>query len=91
MTDTIEWLETIGKTARLRHASTEELVQILEQADASIALKAAVKGGDGALLSAEYGYKIMRAVDDVHTPAREEEEDPDSNEVAFGLSAASAH
>lgn len=59
MADTIEWLETIGKNARLRHATAEELAQRLAQTDASDTLKAAVACGDRSLLSAELGHKLM--------------------------------
>jgi hypothetical protein len=67
MTDTIEWLETIGKSAKLRHAPAEELVHTLGQANASDALKAAVMHKDTALLSAEFGKKVMRSDDSTHT------------------------
>jgi enoyl-CoA hydratase/carnithine racemase len=80
MADTIEWLETIGKNANLRRASTDELTIILEQAEASEALKAAVKMGDGSLLSAEFGHKEMADENEIHTPAREE--DPEEDEGA---------
>jgi hypothetical protein len=67
MTDTIEWLETIGKSAKLRHAPAEELAHTLEQTDASDTLKAAVIQGDSALLSSEFGVKLMRTDDSSHT------------------------
>ncbi|WP_239537932.1 hypothetical protein [Dyella mobilis] len=76
VTDTIELLETIGKSAVLRHAPTEELMRELERADASDALKAAAKAGDGSLLGEEFGYKTMRVVDS-HAPCREEEDVPE--------------
>jgi len=80
MTDTIEWLETIGKNAKLRHARAEELADALEQAGASDALKAAVTQGDSALLSAEFGEKVMHSesththTHDPHHPHEKEEE-----------------
>jgi hypothetical protein len=55
MSDTIELLETIGKNASLRHASAQDLAQVLDQADASHALKAAAMHGDRTLLAAELG------------------------------------
>jgi hypothetical protein len=55
MTDTIDLLEAIGKDASLRHASTEELTIVLEQARASDALTAAVTQGDSTLLFEEFG------------------------------------
>lgn len=70
MADTIEWLETIGKSAKLRHASAEELAHTLEQASASEALQAAVTHKDSALLSAELGQKKMHTENSTHTHPR---------------------
>jgi hypothetical protein len=70
MADTIEWLETIGKSAKLRHASADDLAHTLEQVGASDALKAAVANGDSALLSAELGNKPMHTENDTHTHPR---------------------
>lgn len=70
MADTIEWLETIGKNAKLRHAPPAELAHALGQADASDALKAAVVHGDSALLSAEFGQKDMHSENSTHTHPR---------------------
>jgi hypothetical protein len=56
MLDAIEMLETIGSDASLRHASTEKLSDVLQQAQASDALKAAVKSGDSSRLSDELGF-----------------------------------
>jgi hypothetical protein len=80
MTDTIEWLETIGKNARLRHAPAEELVQTLEQADASDALKAAVIYQDRTRLAAELGDRLMRS--DESSNALPYSEEPDEDEDA---------
>ena len=55
MTDTIDLLEAIGADATLRHASTEELTIVLERAQASDALTAAVAAGDSTLLFEEFG------------------------------------
>lgn len=74
MSDTIELLNAIGQDASLRHASTEDLVSALEQAQASDALKAAVSAGDCSLLAAELGHKPMYEPQIVHSPGREEEE-----------------
>lgn len=60
MTDTIELLETIGKNATLRRAPAEKLVETLELADASVALKTAVMSGDRSALLNELGNKPMR-------------------------------
>jgi hypothetical protein len=81
MTDTIELLESIGKNAALRDASPEELVQALDQADASDALKAAVISGDSTLLSVELGpNQPMRVDHSPHAPGHEEHPDHDHHE-----------
>lgn len=92
MADTIEWLETIGRSAKLRHAPAEELAESLNQTDASDALKAAAMHSDGALLSAEFGEKVMHC-ESIHThphkphkphdpqqPDKHEEEEPAHHE-----------
>jgi hypothetical protein len=61
MLDTIDMLEAIGRDASLRHASTHDLIQALEQAKASPALASAVASGDSSELFAELGYKLMQA------------------------------
>ncbi len=60
MLDTIELLETIGRDASLRHASAHDLSAVLEKANASKALTAAVATGESSELFAELGYKIMQ-------------------------------
>ncbi|TPG08184.1 hypothetical protein EAH75_00700 [Rhodanobacter glycinis] len=74
MSDTIELLSTIGQDASLRHASAEELAPILEQANASEALKAAVAAGNSSLLSEELGNKPRFEPQIVHSPGHEDEE-----------------
>jgi hypothetical protein len=61
MSDTIDLLEAIGRDATLRHASAEELKNMLEQAQASVALTAAAASGDSSRLSGEFGHKAMYA------------------------------
>jgi hypothetical protein len=56
MLDAIEMLETIGSDASLRHASSEKLGEVLQQAQASEAFKAAVMSGDSSRLSGELGF-----------------------------------
>lgn len=73
MTDTIDLLESIGKNAALRHASPEELAEVLSEANASEALLAAVKQGDSSLLSAELGHHPLRVNHDAHTGGHEDE------------------
>jgi len=77
MSDTIDLLESIGKNAALRHASAEELAEVLSEANASEALLAAVKQGDSSLLSAELGHHPLRVNHDLHTGGHEEEDTPD--------------
>lgn len=78
MADTIELLETIGRDASLRHASTERLADMLEQAQASGALKAAAASGDRMLLSGEFGSKPLNAPQSTLGPAHEDE--PEQND-----------
>ena len=70
-------MEAIGKNAALRHAATEELAEMLSEADASEALLAAVKTGDSSLLAAELGHSPLRVNHDYHTGGNEDEEQPD--------------
>lgn len=74
MSDTIELLEAIGRDASLRHASSEELANVLQQSQASSALAAAVASGDSSLLSVELGHKPMYLPQVVQTPGHEEDE-----------------
>jgi hypothetical protein len=76
MADTIEWLETIGKSATLRRAPAEKLVETLELTDATNALKTAVTSGDRSWLFAELGNKPMRVMD-MDGPSHTEEPDHD--------------
>jgi len=77
MADTIEWLETIGKSAKLRHAAVEELSDTLAQTDASDALRAAIMSGDRSQLSTELGNKPMKGEHNINCPGREDEPDHD--------------
>jgi hypothetical protein len=79
MADTIDLLEAIGRDATLRHASAGELGDLLERAQATAALKAAVASGDSAALSAEFGQKPNQAPQSVQSPAHEEEEEEPSD------------
>jgi len=80
MTDTIELLEAIGRDASLRHASAEDLTGMLEQAQASGALKAAVASGDRMLLSEELGNEPLAPPQTTLGPAHEDEPEQDDNE-----------
>lgn len=59
MLDTIEMLEAIGSDASLRYASTVELTNVLEKAQASAAFTAAVASGDTSRLDQEFGGRKM--------------------------------
>lgn len=81
MTDTIELLEAIGRDASLRHASAEELTSVLEHAQASAALTAAVASGDRMRLAEELGHKQMEPPQSTQAPSHEDEEsDQDEDE-----------
>jgi hypothetical protein len=79
MSDTLELLETIGQDATLRHASVDELTNLLEQAQASEALKAAVASGDSSPLTAEFGQLANLSTQTIQTPGHEEEEEEDED------------
>jgi hypothetical protein len=74
MTDTIDLLESIGRDASLRHAPAGEMAHLLEQAQASGALVAAVASGDRSLLLMEFGTQINQSPQITQMPAQEEEE-----------------
>lgn len=83
MSDTIELLDTIGRDASLRHASTAQLTTMLEQAQASEALTAAAAHGDSSLLFAEFGQNENVPPQSTQSPSHEEEfeeENEDSEE-----------
>ncbi|ULU27756.1 hypothetical protein [Dyella terrae] len=86
MTDTMELLEAIGQDATLRHASADALGDVLDAAEASDALKAAVASGDSAWLAQEFGTRATMngsqssqtcpQEEPLPTPEREDEEEP---------------
>ena len=80
MSDTIDLLESIGQNAALRHASAEELVEVLVHAQASETFKAAVTSGDSALLFEEFGHKPMQ-VPHTQGPGHEEEEQDEDEDA----------
>jgi len=80
MSDTIELLEAIGQNATLRHASADELASILEQANASAALRSAIAAGDSSLLSKEFGHKPNQAPQISNVPGHEEDESDDDGD-----------
>lgn len=74
MPDTIEFLETIGQNAALRHASADELAPMLERAKASAALGSAIAAGDSSRLSGEFGHRANKAPQISNAPGHEEDE-----------------
>ena len=82
VSDTIELLEAIGQNASMRYASTEELTRMLEQAQASEALTAAVASGDSSRLSEELGHCQMQTTQTSQTghedeaPKKHEDDEP---------------
>lgn len=74
MPDTIEFLETIGQNAALRHASADELAPMLERAKASAALGSAIAAGDSSRLPGAFGHKANKAPQISNAPGHEEDE-----------------
>jgi hypothetical protein len=85
MSDTIDLLDAIGQDASLRHASADDLSLVLERANASEALKAAVAAADSSLLSAELGPKPTQAPQISNSPGHEEEEEPGDDDASVRL------
>jgi hypothetical protein len=82
MQDTIELLEAIGRDASLRHASADELTNMLAQAQASEALTAAVASGDSSRLAEELGHKPMYSPQSSQT-GHEDDELDDADEDPY--------
>lgn len=80
MRDTIELLEAIGHDASLRHASTDELAQLLEKAGASEGLRQSVASGDAAALLRELGLRAMHTEQSTHTTGHEEDPEDDDED-----------
>ncbi|RAP59586.1 hypothetical protein [Oleiagrimonas sp. MCCC 1A03011] len=59
MANTIELLESIGKNASLRHASDSDLEKMLNEMQASDALKHAASTRNAEHLKQELGAKVM--------------------------------
>lgn len=82
MSDTIELLEAIGRDASLRHATSEELASVLQQARASEALTAAVASGDRSHLASELGQNANLPPQSTQTPSHEEGDvDPEDDDT----------
>lgn len=80
MRDTIELLEAIGHDASLRHASPDELMQVLDEAEASEGLRQSVASGDAAALVRELGLRAMHTEQSTHTAGHEEEDEDGDRE-----------
>ncbi|MEW5836037.1 MAG: hypothetical protein AB1832_13330 [Pseudomonadota bacterium] len=81
MTDTIDLLDTIGQDATLRHASQDDLVQALEHAGASAALKEAAAKAEKAPLRVELGPSGNEPPQVINSPAHEEEPEEEETEI----------
>jgi hypothetical protein len=75
MRDTVELLEAIGRDARLRHASPEELAKALEEANASAGLRDLVASGDSKALTEELGIVQMHVEHQSQTSGHEGDDD----------------
>ncbi|GEM_PF-5941198 len=62
MSDTLDLLDTIGRTASLRHASTRELERTLAGMHASQALRQSVLSGETGHLKRELGPKDSQVI-----------------------------
>jgi hypothetical protein len=82
MADTIEWLETIGTNAKLRHAAAEELASALALADAPDVLKAAVASKDCSQLSVQLGRQPLQTDHSSNATPYGDEPEPDSDQPA---------
>lgn len=74
MTDTIELLEAIGSDASLRYAAADELKEVLDRAQASDELAAAVVSGDGASLRIELGIRQAPQAPQTNAPGYGDDE-----------------
>ncbi|HXO98918.1 MAG TPA: hypothetical protein VN813_00385 [Luteibacter sp.] len=75
MRDTVELLEAIGRDAKLRHASPDELAQVLEAAEASAGLRELAANGDDTTLTKELGLKQMHVEHMSQTAGHEGDDD----------------
>lgn len=73
--DTIELLEAIGSDASLRYAQGEELMRVLEQAQASAEFTTAAIHGDGATLRKELKLQSGGEVVQTHSPGHEDDDE----------------
>lgn len=62
MTNTVEWLEAIGKNAGLRYAPSAKVLSALDQGQAPEALRHAVLSGDVSVLTRGLAEKAMHVI-----------------------------
>jgi len=90
MTDVIELLDQLGRTARLRHAAPAELEQALAAAGLDPGLRGALLADDslrlGELLGAQPNICCLVEKPDQEDDEEEEEEEPEDDEEAVRLS-----
>jgi hypothetical protein len=84
MTDAIDFLEQLGRNARLRHASNSELEQALAESGIDPNVRSALLTGDavrlGELLGAQPNICCLIVKPDPAQPDEDEEEEDDSEE-----------
>lgn len=85
MTNTIELLETIGRDASLRHASTDVLSHALDGLNASDALKQAAVSGDDAPLTRELGHREIKTPNHPNNNVGAGHEDDMDDELESGV------
>lgn len=84
MTDAIDFLEQLGRNARLRHASNPELEQALAASGIDTNVRSALLTGDavrlGELLGAQPNICCLIVKPDPAQPDEDEEEEDDSED-----------
>jgi hypothetical protein len=85
MTDTIEFLDQLGRNARLRYAAPAELEQAIAAADIDPELRSALLADDplrlSALLGAQPNVCCLVVKPDPERPDEEEEEEDEEEEA----------
>jgi hypothetical protein len=71
MSDSIDFLEAVGRDASLRRLSPDQLAQRLKEVGASDVLAAAAAQRNGRLLAQEFGVRVMHEPNGTITPFRE--------------------
>jgi len=87
MVDVIEFLDQLGRNARLRHATPAELEQAIATAGISPELRSALLGDDslrlGELLGAQPNVCCLVVKPDPAEPDEDEEEEDEEDDKAF--------